>query len=43
MTMKFKGTLKASLKSVMRACRRYKVPFSEILAELFEEDPKLFE
>jgi len=41
--MKFRSTLKAGLKSVMRACRKYGVPFSEILAELFEEDPKLFE
>jgi hypothetical protein len=41
--MKFKGTLKLSLRSVLRACRKYKVPFSKILAELYEEEPKLFE
>jgi hypothetical protein len=41
--MKFKGTLKLSLRSLLRACRKYNVPFSMILAELFEEEPKLFE
>ena len=40
--MKFKGTLKASLKAVLRACKKYKVSFDEILSELFDEDPKLF-
>jgi len=41
--MKFRSTLKLSLRSVLRACRKYGVPFSEILDELFKEEPKLFD
>jgi hypothetical protein len=41
--MKFKSILKLNLRAIIRACRKYSVPFSEILAELFEEEPKLFE
>jgi hypothetical protein len=39
---KFKNILKGSLRSVLRACKKYGVLFDEILAELLEEDPKLF-